>query len=268
MAGPAIAAAQAIDYVASFRRVLAKPAEPSPLLRERSLERRCAVFELKLADMRRAGKAADASVNDVYLAGVVGALRLYHERMGEAVDALPFAIPVNLRKGDEPAAGNHFGAVQFAAPVSIADPLERLQAIRERVAAGRAEPAISGPELLIGAFARMPKNVLERIAEAVPRPDVQASNVPGPDQRLFLAGREVVSVWPFGPIPAVAAMFTMQSLAGTCHFGITFDPAAITRPEVFARCIRDGFLEVLRLGTGAVRVPLPVLGRKSARMAE
>jgi diacylglycerol O-acyltransferase len=265
---PGMTAVQALDYVGSVRRVLASPAEPSPLLRARSLDRQCAAFELKLADLKRAGKAADATVNDVYLAGVIGALRLYHDELGESVEALPLAIPVNLRRGDEPAAGNHFGAVQFAAPVSIVDPRERLQAISERIAAGRAEPAIAGPSLLFGAIARLPKSVLEPIADGTPRPDVQASNLPGPGGKIFLAGREVTGLWPFGPIPGVAAMFLMQSLAGTCYFGVTIDPAAVTKPAVFVRCIRDGFQEVLRLGGKSIRVPLPVVGRRSARMTE
>ena len=56
------------------------PAEPSPLMARRSLSRRLAVIDVPLAWLRAAGREAGGSVNDAFLAALVGGLRIYHER--------------------------------------------------------------------------------------------------------------------------------------------------------------------------------------------
>ena len=67
---------------------------------------------------------------------VCGALRLYHEHLGVPVDDLPLAIPISRRTDDDPAGGNRFTATRFAAPVGLADPVERMRRIHEIVLAG------------------------------------------------------------------------------------------------------------------------------------
>jgi WS/DGAT/MGAT family acyltransferase len=260
--GPERAAAEVRDYFASLGRILGTVAPPSPALAGRSSARRCLVLEAPLADLRRAGKASGTSVNDVYLAAVAGGLRRYHEALGMPVDALPMAVPVNLRTADDPAAGNHFGGILLAAPVGLADPRERLALVHERMLAGRAEPAIEAPSVIAPVMARLPESLLRGIAERTPRPDIQASNIPGWTEPIYFGGRRVVASYAFGPVPGVAAMLTMQSLAGTCFVGVNLDPAAITRPGVFASSLRSGFIEVLGLGGRAPRVSRPVMGRR------
>ena len=87
-------------------------AEPSPLLRRRSLSSRSEAIDMKLADMRAAAKAAGGSINDAYLAGLCGALRQYHDALGVPIDSLPMAVPVNLRADADPAGGNRFAGVR------------------------------------------------------------------------------------------------------------------------------------------------------------
>ena len=64
---------------------------------------------------------------------------------------------------------------------------------------------------------------------------------------LYLAGAKVTQVMPFGPVPGPAAMITMNSYVRDCYIGVNLDPAAITEPELFERCLRDGIDEVLAL---------------------
>ena len=56
-------------------------------------------------------------------------------------------------------------------------------------------------------------------------------------------------------------MFTMQSIAGTCYIGVNLDPAAITDPGLFGRCLQQGFVETLKLGVERPRVSRPVVSR-------
>jgi diacylglycerol O-acyltransferase len=248
-------------FAESLGRVLGPHGPSSPLLAGRSLRRRCAAFEVQLDDMKRAGKAAGASVNDVYVACIAAALRRYHEALGEPVDSLPMAIPVNLRTTDDPAAGNYFGAILMAAPVGAKDAAERLASIGRAVRNGRAEPAIGIMSMLAPVLARLPSMALHAIAGSTPKPDIQASNIPGPKTPIYIAGTRILKSYAFGPVPGVAAMFTMQSIAGTCFIGINYDPAAITRADLFAKCLTLGFRETLRLGGPRPRVGAVTTGR-------
>ena len=94
---PLSAVTGVVDYARSGTRVLGLAAEPSPLLRRRSLTTRSEAIDIDFAAFRTAAKAAEGSINDAYLAGLCGALRRYHEAFGMAIDSLPMAVPVNLR---------------------------------------------------------------------------------------------------------------------------------------------------------------------------
>lgn len=88
-----------LGYARSGIRVLNRAAEPSPLLRRRSLTTRTEAIDIRLADLHKAAKAGGGSINDAYLAGLCGALRRYHEALGVPISTLPMAVPVNLRAG-------------------------------------------------------------------------------------------------------------------------------------------------------------------------
>lgn len=241
--GPSLAELRA--YVGSLQRMVKPGAEPSPVLRGRSLARRCIAFEIPLAQIKQAGQRLDASVNDVYLAGVIGALRRYHLGLGVAPAPIPMAIPVNLRSDTDQAAGNRFGVVTLAAPLDVADVARRLAIIKEQVRSGRKEPAVGAPAALANAFCRLPDWLRQRLAAQAPKPDVQASNVPGSPVPVYLAGSRLERVYAFGPVPGVAAMIALQSLAGTCSVAVNLDPAAITDLDLFMTSLHEGFAEVL-----------------------
>jgi diacylglycerol O-acyltransferase len=104
---------------------------------------------MTLRDLHRAAKAAEGSINDAYLAGLCGALRLYHEALGVPINSLPMAVPVNLRAEADPAGGNRFAGVNLAAPIGVTDPAVRIQKIRKQMIQRREEVAID----MIGAVA-------------------------------------------------------------------------------------------------------------------
>lgn len=101
-----------LGYARSGIRVLNRAAEPSPLLRRRSLTTRTEAIDIRLADLHKAAKAGGGSINDAYLAGLCGALRRYHEALGVPISTLPMAVPVNLRAEGDAAGGNQFTGEQ------------------------------------------------------------------------------------------------------------------------------------------------------------
>ncbi len=120
-----------------------RSAEPSPLLRRRSLSSRSEAIDIEFGDLHKAAKAAGGSINDAYLAGLCGALRRYHEAMGVPIDTLPMAVPVNLRSEADPAGGNRFAGVNLAAPIGVVDPEVRIKNIRSQMTRKRDERALN-----------------------------------------------------------------------------------------------------------------------------
>lgn len=249
---PAGAAGEAMRYVASLRRVLSPPpATPSPLLRARTGRIwRYGVLACPLARLRSAGKAAGGSVNDAFVAALLGGLRLYHERHGVQLDRLPMAMPVSLRKADDPMGGNKWAGALFAAPIGIADPEERIAAIRGVVLSLRAEPALDTFSLVAPLVNRLPSTVGAVLGRLGAAADMSASNVPGLPYQTYLAGAKVERVFPFGPLPGVAVMAAMVSHAGTCCFGLNIDGAAVTDIDVLLECFAAGLDETLAVGSG------------------
>ena len=247
---PAAVAGDTLRFGRSLRRVLTPPpAERSPLLRGGGgFGYRFVLHDVPLSDLKAAGRAAGGSVNDAFLAGLLGAFRRYHEHHGIPIDLMPVGIPVSLRASDDPMGGNRFAGARFAAPVGEADPRARIEIIREFVITARAEPAIGFLNLVAPALRRLPTAAIIELAAGMTNvSDVQASNIPGMGHPVYLAGARVTGIYPLGPRPGVAAMIAMISYDGTCCIGLNVDPDVISDLEVFETCLREGFDEVLDL---------------------
>lgn len=252
---PATALFGTIDYARSGRRMVRPAAEPSPLLRRRSLSTRTEAVEMRLGDLHRAAHAGGGSINDAYLAGVCAVLRRYHEALGVPVGTLPMAVPVSLRADADPAGGNRFAGVNLAAPIGVADPAVRIQKIRKQMISRREEAAID----VIGAVAPLlsvlPDAVLQAMSATVIASDVQASNVPVYPGDTYIAGAKVLRQFGIGPLPGVAMMVVLVSRGGFATVTTRYDRASVAHPELFAQCLREGFDEVLALaGDPGVRV--------------
>ena len=109
---------------------------------------------------------------------------------------------------------------------------------------------------LMPLMARLPTSVLNAMASQAAATDVQASNVPGYAEPIYIAGVRIVRTFGFGPVPGVGMMITMTTMAGQCEVGINYDTAAVQEPELFARCLREGFDEVLASGDVASTSPV------------
>lgn len=252
---PVSAVGSAVEYAMSGARIMSQSAEPSPLLRRRSLSSRSEAIDIEFSDLHRAAKAAGGSINDAYLAGLCGALRRYHEALGMPVSTLPMAVPVSLRAEADPAGGNRFAGVNLAAPIGVSDPELRIQSVRAQMTRKREERAINVVSMIAPAASIMPDTVLELMSGSIVNSDVQASNVPVFAGDTFIAGAKILRQYGIGPLPGVAMMAVLLSRAGYCTITTRYDRAAVTEPELFARCLLDGFDEVLALGGDGRAVP-------------
>jgi hypothetical protein len=240
----------ATRYGRSLRRVLTPPAAPgSPLLANRGLAWRFAALDVPIADLKAAGKAAGGTINDAYLAALLGGYRLYHEAMGApVVDAIPLAIPISVRKPGDEAGGNKIASARISGPVATADPRARIEEVRSLILSARAEPAVNLIGLMSPALARLPGPVIAQLAGPMTKGnDLQASNVPGIGEEVYLAGARIERMYPFAPLPGCAAMITLVSHGPVGCVGINFDAASFTEPALFVQSLLGGFTEVLSL---------------------
>ncbi|ODR10131.1 diacylglycerol O-acyltransferase [Mycobacterium sherrisii] len=236
-----------VDYAVSGVRVINRAAEPSPLLRRRSLASRTEAIDIRLSDLHKAAKAGGGSINDAYLAGLSGALRRYHQALGVPIGTLPMAVPVSLRADADTAGGNRFTGVNLAAPLGTADPVSRMKKIRAQMTQRRDEPAMNIIGALAPVLSVLPSAVLEGITGSVIGSDVQASNVPVYPGDTYIAGAKVLRQYGIGPLPGVAMMVVLISRGGWCTITVRYDRAAVREEALFAQCLLEGFDEILAL---------------------
>jgi diacylglycerol O-acyltransferase len=214
-------------------------------MRARRLGWHYGVLDVPLGDLKRAGKAADGTLNAAFLGAVTGGLRRYHECHGAAVDGLRVTMPISTRRPGDPAGGNRITLVRFEVPVGVTDAVRRMRTIGGLCDDMRQEQALAYSDAVAGALNLLPVAVAGGMLKHV---DFLASNVPGFPARVYVGGARVDAFYPFGPTIGAAANVTLMSYAGTCNIGVTTDEGAVPDPAVFLACLEQGFDEVRAVG--------------------
>lgn len=261
---PGESLARLTAWTSSLRRLMtADGAVPSALLRARSRSRRFAALDLPLAGLREAAHAAGCTVNDAFLAGLLGGFRRYHEERGTEVADVPMALPINMRdSAGRDSAGrdgaNRFSAAVLPGPATIEDPVDRMRHVAGLVRQARAEPGLDAAQRLGPVLAQLPSVFATfGLAAHARRVDLQASNVMGAPSPTYLAGQRVRRLYPFGPLPGIPVMVVLLSHDGTCCVGVNLDPAAVDDPPLFLSCLCEGFDEILGDRGSAVPAGIP-----------
>jgi diacylglycerol O-acyltransferase len=240
------AAVRAGRSVASY---LAPATTPqSPIMRDRTLARQLATIDVPLDDLKRAAKSVGGSLNDAFVAAVVGGIQRYHELHGETVDELRMVMPINLRGEGATLGGNHFTPARFLVPLTIRDPAARMEEVGRRARAIRDEPAVALTDALAGVLNQLPTAVTTTLFGAMLKgADFVTSNVPGAPFPIYLAGAELERMYPFGPLSGAAVNVTLLSHSGTCCVGINTDAVAIPDTAEFTKSLEAGVDEILAL---------------------
>jgi diacylglycerol O-acyltransferase / wax synthase len=237
----------------SIARMLAPALTPqSPIMTERTLARRLDTLELPLDDLKRAAKAVGGTLNDAFVAAVVGGMQRYHQRHGPAPDDLRMTMPINVRKEGTALGGNRFTPARFLVPLSVTDPGERITALGALARQVRDEPAVQMTDALATVLNQLPTAVTTALFGAMLKgADFVTSNVPGVPFPVYLAGAELRANYAFGPLSGSAANITLVSHCGTCCIGVNTDSVAIPDTDEFMEALADGFAEVVALGRAA-----------------
>ena len=227
----------------------------SPIMKERSLGRHLEMLEVRLEDLARAATVAGGSINDAFMAGATGGFRRYHDRHEFPVEKLRVTMPISIRRPDDPSGGNRITLMRFAVPISDPDPAARIREIGRLCRGARSERSLPLTNAIAGPLNLMPPGVIGSMLKHV---DFLASDVPGLEIPVYLAGARVERYSAFGPTTGSSVNLTLVSYDEACCVGITIDTAAVPDPDVLVECFREGFEEVLHLAGvhDGVRLPL------------
>ncbi len=186
--------------------------------------------------VKSVSKALQASINDVLLACVAGAIGDYLREAGDdpAGKSIRAMVPVNLRPLDEAhELGNRFGLAPLLLPIGVANPIARVAAVRARMAElkGSYQPVLAfgvlavagllnkaGQDALLGLFAKKATAVM--------------TNVPGPPQLLSFCGAMLrQSIFWVPQTGDVAVGVSIFSYGGGVQFALITDAALCPEPQ-------------------------------------
>jgi diacylglycerol O-acyltransferase len=216
----------------------------SPVMTDRRLRWHYDTLDVPLPALKAAAKTVGGTLNDGFVAGVTGGLRRYHEKHGAPVEALRLTMPISIRREDDPEGGNRVTLVRFDVPVGIEDPAARMREIDSLCSALREDRALPWSNAVAGVLNLLPSSITGGMLKHV---DFLASNVPGFPDAVYVGRARMLAFYAFGPTLGSAANITLMSYRETCHIGVNTDVGAVSDPDLFMECLRDGFEEVLAL---------------------
>lgn len=176
--------------------LLIPPDRPSVLKGELgALKRVSWSAPFSLEEIKTIGRRHQATVNDVVVAAMAGALRGYLQHRGDQVDdgILRVMAAVNLRPlGQGPPLGNQFSLVYLGLPISLATPRDRLVAVKERMTVLKHSPEPLITFQVLNVLGMLPGALARRCVEMfASKVTAVLTNVPGPPQTRYLAGKPV-----------------------------------------------------------------------------
>ena len=233
---------------------LALPDDPPSLLRgDLGVSKRVAWAEpLDLEEVKAVGRACDCTVNDVLMAAAAGALRDYMLERGADIDGITLraTVPVNLRPLEHAKKlGNHFGLVFLDLPVGEPNPIRRLEYVAEcmnQLKTSRQAIVAFG---LLAALGMAPTSVQSIALEMFSRKATAvATNVPGPQQPLYMAGCTLKEMMFWVPqTGSIGIGISILSYHGRVHFGLIADAKLIPDPDAVIRRFGPEFDKLLYL---------------------
>ena len=231
-----------------------RPVAGGSLLGPLDGRRRYAWTQLGIAESADVRHALGVTLNDLVVAAVAGGLRELLLDRGEQPDplALRSLLPVSARApGAASTPDNQVTLMLSLLPVEIDDPVARVHAVHERVAALRARHEPEAGLAVQSAAGLVPFPLLRwgmRWGMWLPQRSVSTvtTNVPGPREPLWCLGRRVEHLLPYVPIAdRVRVGFAVLSYAGTLSVGITADASSTPDLDALADGVRASWRAVL-----------------------
>ncbi|MFV8050190.1 WS/DGAT/MGAT family O-acyltransferase [Mycobacterium sp. 48b] len=211
---------------------LLRPAASTSLTGPVTSMRRYAAAEVSLGDVDSVCREFGVTVNDVALAAITDSFRNTLIRRGEKPrrDALRTLVPVSVRSGDAvDRTDNRVSVMLPYLPVDQADPVQQLRTVHSRLSRAKASGQREAGNILVSAANAIPFALTAWTVRALTRLPQRgvvtvATNVPGPQKRLRVMGREIVRLLPIPPIAIqLRTGIAIMSYADRLVFGVIGD---------------------------------------------
>ena len=232
-----------------------------------SQHRRFASLETRLDDYRLVRDEHGGTVNDVILAAIAGGLRGWMLTRAEAVTAktrFRAMVPMSVVADDglPTSLGSKVRGHLLSLPVGESNPIVRLHQVsyalkdhRETGSAVAANKLANLPGFATSTFHAVGARVAD--AETGRGHQIVITNVPGPQEPVYMAGVRVSEVYPCIPLSDNRAVsIGVTSYNGKVFYGIVADRDAIPDADVLAQCIDDALVEMVEtVGTRRAKAP-------------
>lgn len=243
---------QTAELLPHLSDVLPAVSTPPPILPFNgpcSGERRLAWSKFSFAEARVIRNVLGGTVNDVVLTLLSEACARYarvHKQ--ETKDkSIRFMVPVSLRQKDQRGAlGNLISILPVEIPLDIDDLKSRFKYVNKKTEVMKTARLAEGL-LTVGAlYTMMPAPMQSMIGSLADLPfppfNMVATNVPGPQVPIYLAGKKMEVQYPYVPIGYKLGLgCAILSYNQTLHFGFSSDAQAMKDVELFRDLLNDVF---------------------------
>ncbi len=212
-----------------------------------SAVRRIALVDLPLLEIKRMRAGLGASLNDIYLSLVAGAIRRYHALAEQRPHDICAIVPFNLRNAeDRNALGNHLSGAGLFLPVSEPDPINRVTKTRDRHEQLKTDGSFGALRVLARANLAAPNPIRRAVAGLVARrTNIICTNVPGPSKPLTIAGARIETHYGCAALmEGHGIAFAFLSYAGSVCVAVVSDPQIVPEPGVITQYVQEAFDEL------------------------
>ena len=242
----------AATALAETAKPLLDGAPKTPLNTKPGPHRSVAVVTTKLADYKLAKSRSGATVNDVVLAAVAGALGTFLADRGMDVDGVQLraCVPVSLRPEEKKGAlGNEIAIMMAPLPVGLKDPKLRLSFIQDAMKHLKSSKQAEGAKVLTSIENALPPAILARASKlgfSSRLYNLLVTNVPGPQVPIYLLGRELKELVPLAFLaPEHTLAIGVMSYNGNVTYGLIADADAVPDLPSLARYLEEALAELV-----------------------
>ncbi len=252
MASVASAPGEAVQRAGQFAAVtreLLRPDASAPSTRFNATvgrDRTLRAITFEVDEVHRVRRSVDATVNDLVLAVVAGAVRAWFAAAGEPAADVHVLVPVSMRRGehaDDP--GNRVGGVMVELPVAEPHQRRRLEIVQDRMRHLKASHEGEGFAAVLDALDHVPAigtAALTRLVAAQPFVNFVVTNLPGSPVPLHLLGARIDDIVPVVPLgPGLGLGIAVLSYSGHLTISLFADPAVCPDLDVLVDAIGDEF---------------------------
>jgi diacylglycerol O-acyltransferase len=259
---------------------LLRPAPSSFLNTDIGPRRTLQQARLARAQVDRVRAHCGATINDVCLTVVAGALRELSLERSRPPMGLKAMVPVSVRGEEETAdLGNRITFAFVDLPVDVFSPLRRLEAVQRQTRAFKRSGRPAGTQAIVTALGILPIVMRKRAAQVMASQrayNLVVSNIPGPPCSVYMLGAELNEAYPVVPLSEKHALsIGIFSYGAHLHFGIYADPDALPEAAHLGGAISTSFRSLertltkgpARLGRGSTLEAWPSTSPKTSSRA-